>query len=130
MRVAAAVALQYGRAGLDEYVSERLTDDSIRGLMDLVTCVADPDLDLTYPRQWRAWARIEMKDGRRYEVRVDDPKGDPGNPLSLEELRDKFNLLTSGVYSGERREAIATAVARFGEAGTLEKLVGLLPCDL
>lgn len=130
MPFAAAVALQFGRAGLDEYVVERLGDDSVRRLMDLVVCVADVELDRTYPQQWRAWARIETSDGSMFEARVDDPKGDPANPLSLEELRNKFDVLTGGVYSQQRRAAIADTVGRIGGDGTLDELVDLLPGDL
>ena len=39
--------------------------------------------------------RMRATDGRSFEARVDEPKGDPGNTLSRPELEDKAQRLAS-----------------------------------
>ena len=41
---------------------------------------------------------------------VEYPKGDPQNPLSWDELKDKFRTLTQTVISSERQEEIIKVV--------------------
>ena len=53
---------------------------------------------------------ITMKDGARYSRRVSLPKGDPGNPLSFEEIVKKFKDLTAGVISEKRANQIVETV--------------------
>ena len=130
MPFGAAVALARGRASLSEYDETSLDDPEIVRLMDLTECVIDTELDLTYPEQWRAWAEVETVDGRSLRADVDDPKGDPTNPLSPEELRAKFDNITSGCYTVERRNAIAGVSANLGRDSSLDDLVGLLPGDV
>ena len=91
--------------------------------MDRVQAVIDPELDRAYPEQWRAWARVTTTDGHELFSEVSDPKGDPANPLTLSELRDKFDELAAPGYGPESREAIAEAVERIGEHGSLANLV-------
>jgi len=47
--------------------------------------------------------KVETTDGRRFEARVDEPKGDPGNTLSRAELQDKAVRLA--LYRGGAGEA-------------------------
>ena len=123
---AAAVAIAHGRAGLAEYEESGLTDSAVVGLMDRVEAVADPDIDKAYPEHWRAWARVATTDGRDLTAEVPDPKGDPGNPLTLSELRAKFDELAGVGYGPGARDAIADAVARIGEPGSFAELTDSL----
>ena len=124
-----AVALADGRASLAQYDGTRFDDPEIHRLMDATERVIDKDLDLTYPAQWRSWAEVTTTDGRTLRARVDDPKGDPTNPLSPEELRAKFDEITLPVYSGQRQDAIARAVAGLGRGSSFAGLVSMLGSD-
>jgi hypothetical protein len=44
-----------------------------------------------------------MKDGKKYFTRVEYCKWDPENPLTWDELIEKFNDLSSGVITKVRR---------------------------
>ena len=129
MPYGAAVAMARGRAGLPEYDGSLLDDGEIHRLMDSIECIVDADLDLTYPVQWRAWAEVTANDGRTFRAEIDDPKGDPTNPLSPEELRAKFDDLTSAVYSLVRRDALAATIEALGGTAEMDELVALLSAD-
>ena len=106
MPFGAAVAILYGKASVDEYTQENVDSPKIKELMNKVSCVQDPELERVFPKQWPATVEIVTKDGRRFSTRIDYPKGDPENPFSWEELIDKYNDLSSLVYSQGRRNEI------------------------
>ena len=69
---------------------------------------------------------MKLKDGTKYEARVDFVKGSPENPLSREELEDKFRNLATFVLSHERAEAIIKAVRDLDCMGDVSMLGHLL----
>jgi 2-methylcitrate dehydratase PrpD len=90
---AVAVALHHGRAGLDEYSLANLQDQTIRALMSVTSCHTDPELDRAYPERWPGMVQVVMTDGRKIVRYVDFPLGEPENPVSRAERKDKFSQL-------------------------------------
>ena len=122
----AAAALLWGRAGLAEYDEARLDDPAALALMDRVTYEVDPEIDRDFPEKWRAWAEVTTVDGKTYEQRVDDPKGDPGNPFTDAECREKFDDLAAPVYTVEARAAITEQALSIGAPGSHKALLDSL----
>ena len=122
----AAAALLWGRAGLAEYDESRLDDPAAVALMDRVGYEADPEIDRAFPEKWRAWARVTTRSGDTHYEWVDDPKGDPGNPFTDAECREKFDDLASAVYSREARTAIAEHALSIGAPGSWKALIDSL----
>ena len=79
---------QFQNAGMKEF-DEAFDDIGIRAFRDKVGMELDPEIDAAYPARWIGRVTVETVDGQRYEGRVDEPKGDPGNTLSREELEQK-----------------------------------------
>ncbi len=82
----------YGRAGLAEFESH-FRDDDVVALRERVSMALDDEVDQAYPRRWIGKVSVTTRDGRVLQGRVDEPKGDPGNTLSRDELNDKFERL-------------------------------------
>ena len=122
----AAAALLWGRAGLAEYDDSRLDDPAAVALMDRVGYEVDPDIDRDFPQKWRAWARVTTRSGATHTQWVDDPKGDPGNPFTDTECREKFDDLASTVYNAESRAAIAEHTLSMGAPGSFKALLDAL----
>lgn len=93
MPFGAALAIARGRAAPADHSEANLADPELHRVMDIVECYRDPDLDAEYPGRWPAVVQILLRDGTELEERVDFPKGDPENPLSDDELLDKFRAL-------------------------------------
>ncbi len=89
-----ATAVRYGKVGPEAFTEERIEERDIKELMRRVVLKRDEELDEMYPARWPAIVEIVTRDGRREEVRVDTPKGDPENPMSREDLAAKFRDLT------------------------------------
>ena len=99
--VLALIAL-YRRAGLADF-DEHFNDPMVVSFSRKVTMELDQEVDRAYPARWIGKVVVETTDGRRFEGRVDEPKGDPGNTLSRAELQDKAVRLA--VYRGGASEA-------------------------
>jgi len=126
MPFGAAVALLYRRAGLKEFHPSKIRSEEVRQMMKQVEYFVDLDLDRTFPKQWGATAEILTKDGKRYFTKIEYPKGDPENPLSWEEMIEKFHDLSSRVLTRGRRSKIVDQVRRLEEIRDFHKWSPLL----
>lgn len=90
-----AVAAVRGEAGIDQFTEEALQDPDLRAFHDRVEMVLDPEVEEEYPERWIGLVDLQTTDGRRITSRVDVPKGDPGDPLSREELEEKALRLSA-----------------------------------
>ena len=92
-----AVALSTGKAGLDEFTDSYITRSDILGITEKVSVKSDDELTHLCPQRRVAIVTIKTTDGE-YCERVDYPKGEPENPLTKEELEEKFRGLA--MYGG------------------------------
>ena len=95
------VAVQ-GRAGLNEF-DAHYRAPAVTAFRDKVTMSLDAEVDAAYPARWIGKVHLRTTDGRSFEARVDEPKGDPGNSLSRPELEAK--ALALAAYRGGASEA-------------------------
>ncbi|HEY56322.1 MAG TPA: MmgE/PrpD family protein [Dehalococcoidia bacterium] len=126
MPFGAALAILYGRASLDEYTEANLRSPEVGEMMNRISCISDAGLDNVYPRKWPASVEIVTKDGKKFSTRVDYPRGDPENPLSWEEVIQKFEGLAAPVFSGEDRAEIISRVRSLETEPDLAALGSLL----
>lgn len=119
-----AVALCTGKAGLDEFTDQYISDNAILGITDKVS-VADVD-DLTALCPKKRVAVVTVKTATRvFTERVDYPKGEPENPLSREELEKKFRGLA--MYGGLTSDECDKVIAEIWKDGfSLSKLLELV----
>jgi len=91
------------RAGLAEY-DAFFADAAARSFNERVVMRLDPEVDAAYPARWIGKVTVATTDGRTLDARVDEPKGDPGNTLSHDEIDGKARRLIAyggGVPAGE-----------------------------
>lgn len=89
-----AVALVTGKAGLDEYSEELVADSLILNITSKISVKDVDELTQWCPQKRIAVVKVETKTGT-YSSRIEYPKGEPENPLSADEFRQKFNGLMS-----------------------------------
>jgi 2-methylcitrate dehydratase PrpD len=126
MPFGAAVAILYRKAGLNEFHLSKIRSEEVKRMMDRVECIEDPDLEKTYPKQWCATVEILTKDGKKYFKKIEYCKGDPEDPLSWDEVIEKFYDLSSRLLTKERRLKIVEQVKRLEEIRDLQKWSPLL----
>lgn len=84
-----AVALIYGKAGLQEFGEDVLENDTVKALTQKVKVRSDEELSSIFPDKQSAIVTIEAN-GKDYSERVDFPKGEPENPLSEDEFYSRY----------------------------------------
>ncbi len=104
-----ALALKKGRCGLEDFTPEALADPEIRQLMSMMSLVQDDALDSAHPTRWPAAVEITNHNGRVYHGRTDFPRGDPENPVTTEDLKEKFYALATGPWGELKAGALAKA---------------------
>jgi 2-methylcitrate dehydratase PrpD len=88
---------RFGHAGLTEF-EQHFQDIETTSLRDKISMVLDTEVDTAYPQRWIGKVTVHTLDGRVLQGRVDEPKGDPGNTLSREEISSKAQRLAA--FSG------------------------------
>jgi 2-methylcitrate dehydratase PrpD len=76
---------------LNDFTDERVRDPRYLDLAAKVRCVPDAECDAIFPRQFPAVMTIKTHSGKVLNARITVNRGGPGNPLSTEELKIKFN---------------------------------------
>ena len=121
-----AVALVKRRASLEEFTLTTLRDPAVLEMMPKVGYACDPELEKNYPKEWPAWARVTLRNGRQVYAYVRFPKGDPENPLSWEELAEKYRALAGAVWEREKLDMVQTRVQRLENENNLRDFTALL----
>lgn len=118
-----AITILDRKVGPDQYAPEKLNDPRVREMIDKVSLEADPSLDC-FGRA--GISEIRTKQGDTYAQRVEYPKGDPRNPMTDQELEDKFrNMAEKYMTEGQMKKVIAT-VYRMEKLDDISKLVRTL----
>jgi 2-methylcitrate dehydratase PrpD len=118
-----ALVARFGFAGLTEF-AEHFEDRATTQIRDRVTMALDAEVDAAYPQRWIGKVTVTTTDGRLLQGRVDQPKGDPGNTLSRDEITDKALRLaefSGGATPAEMQIAVDALwrVAHWPQVGTL-----------
>lgn len=105
---AVALAIVKGSCGYADYNEDNLDDYWIKNLTRKVSVIEDDNLTAQSPAVRGARVSICLKNGEEFEATCLYPKGEPENPLTQEELENKFRGLAiyGGLTSSECDEVI------------------------
>ena len=119
-----ALVAQFGHAGLTEFDRDFLSTATV-ALRDKVEMALDAEVDAAYPKRWIGKVTVTTTDGHVLHGRVDEPKGDPGNTLSRQEITDKA-LRLAAFSGGATPEAMRRAVDALWQVAAWPKVGTLL----
>jgi 2-methylcitrate dehydratase PrpD len=107
------------------YAQENLRNDAVADFARKVSVITDPELDRIYFETDAVTARVELSTyaGQSFTRFVDVPRGDPRNPLTQEEIEEKFRIQASGVVN---EEDISRSIAMIREFEKLDDISGLM----
>jgi len=127
-----ATVLIDGHPSLPICWQEKTRHPLFDALLHRIEMVADPKYEAMFQRRsleqppWPAEVEVITRDGKSYRSEVLSPKGDPTNPLTPDEVRDKFSRLTEGVLTAARQAEILETVEHLEELADVADLVKLL----
>ncbi|MFC0534179.1 MmgE/PrpD family protein [Phytohabitans kaempferiae] len=97
-------ALVAGRVDEDAFTPEAIADPDARELMRRITVVADDEIESRWPGEIGVRLVATLRDGTTHTIVSANPRGHEANPLSRDDLRDKFRGLTGRQLGAERAE--------------------------
>jgi 2-methylcitrate dehydratase PrpD len=124
MEFCMAILLIEGRAGLAEFTDETVHRDDVRAMIEKVDFVVDDEAEAAGYDKMTTIIDISLKDGRKVSGRADFGKGSPANPMSYDEVAEKFRE-TAG-FGGLARNRIEDVIAMVRDLETLGSIDRLL----
>lgn len=121
-----AVTLTFGRAWREQYTMDLIQDVKILELAAKVDVTADMELEKLYDEKWPSVVEVTTKDGRVLQARRDIPKGEPEQPTSDRELKEKFMSLATDAVTAEQAQTIWETIFRLDELNDISELTALL----
>jgi len=113
-----------------QFTMEKIMDPAIRAQLKKIEVVADPEIEKVFPALQRVIVNITTKDGRTFTRQLDYPKGDPRNPLTDNEIEEKFAALAEGVLSKSAQQKVKDAIWNLEKIGSVSKLMGMMKADV
>ncbi len=99
----ASAAFLHGKFGVAELDTALIEDPLIKKMIRNTEAVLDEEFENRYPDHYSSAVTITMADGTEYSAVVDDPKGDWRNPVTYEDVENKFRDLANSVYADPAR---------------------------
>ncbi|WP_254545686.1 MmgE/PrpD family protein [Halomarina pelagica] len=100
----------------EAYEPERIQSDDVQTLLRAVEVEEDPELTERFEHgEMPAVIDVELEDGTTYHVEKADFNGHPNNPMSWEQIEEKFEATTRGRYDEDRRREIVETVRSLEE---------------
>jgi 2-methylcitrate dehydratase len=113
-----------------QFTMEKIMDPTIRAQLRKVEVVADPEIEKVFPALQRVIVNITTADGRTFSKQLDYPKGDPRNPLTDQEVEEKFAALAEGVLSQGAQKKLKDAIWNLEKIGSVSKLMAMMKADV
>ncbi|MDD3806940.1 MAG: MmgE/PrpD family protein [Candidatus Marinimicrobia bacterium] len=78
----------------ESFTEEKLKDPRLWEIIDKIKGEASEEFEKMFPEKQPSNVKITLKDGRVFKQYLEYPKGDPREPMTLEDLKNKFSALT------------------------------------
>jgi len=105
---------------LDKFTNEKVNDPQLIQLRKKVNATLVRELNLG------ARVAVKMKDGTIYRGSLEAPKGDPANPMSFDEIEEKFRNNARLAIPKENMELVIELIKNFESLSGIEEIVALL----
>ena len=121
----AACAALFGDVSVAQFTDKKLNDKGIREFSKKIEMVHTGEMDRYLPKIFAANVTIIAKDGRKLEKLTKFSKGDPENPMSDDELKNKFTALCQMTISADAAGKIYKAIMDIDSLASIKELTKL-----
>jgi 2-methylcitrate dehydratase PrpD len=109
MEYCMAVLLVTGKAGLAEFTDEVVSRPDLQAMMRRVRFYVDPAAEAAGYSKMTTLLKVRLKDGRTFSSEANFGKGSPADPMSYDEVAEKFHGCAE--YAGWPAETASRIVA-------------------
>ena len=127
MEFCMAILLLERRGGLSEFVDEVVHRADVQDMIRKIHFGVHPEAEAAGYDKMTTILDIHLADGRHITGCADFGKGSPSNPMSYDDVADKFRECAGFAgFGADRIEAVIDAVQRLEELASVRELTGLL----
>ena len=127
MEFCMAILLLEGRAGLGEFTDEVVLRPDVKAMIEKVDFVVDKQAEAAGYHKMTTIIDIQLADGRTISGRADFGKGSPADPMSYEEVADKFRENAGFArFPAKQTEAVVAMVRDFEALPSIDRLMAAL----
>lgn len=105
-----ASALLDGEVGLEQFTPDKMANAARRYVAEKVTVSSSAEFTQSYPARLSCSLTVILKDGTSIMEKISDASGSVKNPLSLEQAKEKFILLTSSILGKEHATILMNSI--------------------
>ncbi len=120
-----AACILDGDLGPLQLTERRMADPVIMELAKKVTVTSVDELNMMYPDKTASRAEIMLKDGKKVELLVDIPKGDPRDPMEEKDIMQKI-VRFAGSRDTKKIERTADMIMNIEKMEDIGELVSLI----
>jgi 2-methylcitrate dehydratase PrpD len=121
-----SLAAAEGRIAMEQFREDKIRDPKILDFMKRITVEPAPEFHQKYPGTLAAHLEMQTKDGRKFREESLYPKGHPKNPMTDEEIKEKFRRLSVLTLDKVQTEKIIEKVYDLENLRQVDELVNLL----
>ncbi|MCH8824133.1 MAG: MmgE/PrpD family protein [Planctomycetes bacterium] len=121
-----AVGLVDGMVTPLQFKQSRIDDPALIPIMDKIKVVPNDEFESLFPKFQPSQVTITLNDGNQHQQRVDVPKGDPRDPMTEDEIAEKFTALGKDVVGEERCKQLRELIMGIDGEANLDKFLGLM----
>ena len=105
-----AAAIVDKKITTQSFSDEKLQDPRIFEVIDKIKGEPSIEFEKMFPAKQPSKVVIKTKDGKEYSEYMEYPKGDPREPMTMEDLDNKFSALSSGLFGDEKHKEIKEVI--------------------
>jgi len=92
------------------FSDEKLKDERIWGVIDKIKGEASQEFEKMFPAKQPSKVVVKTTAGKEYSEYLEYPKGDPREPMTMDDLEAKFNGLSAKLLNSDRQKKLKEAI--------------------
>lgn len=108
--------------GMWTNIEEALSNAEIINLAKRITIYVDKEAEIEFPEKNGCIVNVHSQTGETYSLRIKDPKGSPGNRLTIEDIKKKFIQNTLPILGSLQAENFYHLLSNFDKLSSVKDI--------
>jgi 2-methylcitrate dehydratase len=121
-----AAALVDHKITTQSFSEEKMKDPRIWEVIDKIKGEPSKEFEKMFPAKQPSKVIVKTKEGKEYSEYLEYPKGDPREPMSEEDLDNKFNALSEQLLTKRRQKSIKKMIFKAEKNKAKKFMEGLI----
>jgi 2-methylcitrate dehydratase len=105
-----AAAMVDKKITTDSFSDEKLKDPRIFEVIDKIKGEPSQEFEKMFPAKQPSRVVVTTNDGRTFEEYLEYPKGDPREPMTIDDLENKFNSLAGDKFDTAEKKQLKETI--------------------